>query len=407
MIKMNRILLKKWFVIILCLKLISSTCAWLLPFIGVPSFGVLSLSWVFGLFVPIILMLIYIIIGFARRIDAGEASDESFADSCYYLGFIFTISSIIFTLFDLNNLDNRLNEVVMRFGAAMLCTVIGLIVRIYLIGFKSVTPNEKLEQRLSLATDRYCMQIDRASLKFEDMGNKAQSSLEYLTSLLSKTIMEFGVVNQKNIEQQQANFESLQTSYATNIDKFSKSVELLLSSSKNSIESQTSIISSIQKAHEKRIEHYLSNYESFFKDSKEMLATHANQAENNIAQINQQLDKLNAPITKFSTTLDHIDKNLENTLSQMDNFIQNMPSKIDNVFENIQHNLLNNSQKLFDESKNCIEQIQAINETIALLPNILIENTKFNIPIQDDLNKIQQELTNINNNTKRKRLFFK
>jgi hypothetical protein len=63
-------------------------------------------------------------------------SDEKFADSCYYMGFIFTITSLVFSLFDLPQIGDRISAIAVRFGAAMISTVAGLAVRVYLVSFR-------------------------------------------------------------------------------------------------------------------------------------------------------------------------------------------------------------------------------------------------------------------------------
>jgi hypothetical protein len=90
--------------------------------------------WFFGLTVPLLIMGTYIVLGYFRR-DT-DLTDEKFADTCYYLGFIFTITSIIFCLFDLPNIGTRIQDIAVRFGAAMVSTVLGLGVRVYLVSFK-------------------------------------------------------------------------------------------------------------------------------------------------------------------------------------------------------------------------------------------------------------------------------
>jgi methyl-accepting chemotaxis protein len=90
--------------------------------------------WVLGFTVPLLLMGVYIALGYNRRDN--DVSDEKFADSCYYLGFIFTITSIIFSLFDLPDIGTRIQDIAVRFGAAMVSTVLGLAVRVYLVSFR-------------------------------------------------------------------------------------------------------------------------------------------------------------------------------------------------------------------------------------------------------------------------------
>jgi len=136
--------LQKLFVITIVVKVALSFFAWLF-----------NSPWILGFWAPLGMMAAYIVIGFARSSE--DVGDEKFGDSCYYLGFIFTISSIAFSLFDVPQLDQagKLKDIAVRFGAAMVSTFFGIIVRIYLVGFRKDTDLafDQLEQRLISATD--------------------------------------------------------------------------------------------------------------------------------------------------------------------------------------------------------------------------------------------------------------
>jgi len=146
--------MQKLFVVILCLKVTSSGFGWYFQY-----------PWSFGFVIPLLLMTVYIGIGLKRNDD--DVTDEKFADTCYYLGFIFTITSIIFSLFDLPNIGTRIQDIAVRFGAAMVSTVFGLGVRVYLVSFKKdvadaiarsedavLDANRRFTERLSMAVDR-------------------------------------------------------------------------------------------------------------------------------------------------------------------------------------------------------------------------------------------------------------
>jgi uncharacterized coiled-coil protein SlyX len=116
--------IRKLFLLTIVLKISSSVAGWLL---GSP--------WILGFTVPLALMALYIVVGIYRGDDT--VSDEKFADSCYYLGFIFTISSILVALFDIPSIAAKIEDISIRFGAAMVSTVFGLIARVYLVNFRS------------------------------------------------------------------------------------------------------------------------------------------------------------------------------------------------------------------------------------------------------------------------------
>lgn len=90
---------------------------------------------ILGFILPLAVMEAYITIGYFRR-DKSEVPDEKFADSCYYIGFIFTIASISACLVDIPNIGTNMNAIAARFGAAMVSTVLGLFVRVWLVSFR-------------------------------------------------------------------------------------------------------------------------------------------------------------------------------------------------------------------------------------------------------------------------------
>ncbi len=87
-----------------------------------------------GFIAPITIMLAYVVIG--GKYKTSDVSDEKFADSCYYLGFIFTVASIIVCLIDLPNIKNDMITIATRFGVAMISTIVGLTVRVILVSFR-------------------------------------------------------------------------------------------------------------------------------------------------------------------------------------------------------------------------------------------------------------------------------
>lgn len=121
--RISRIRIQNLFGLAIGLKIFSSALGW---YFGDP--------WISGFTVPLLIMAAYIGIGLARK--ESDVSDEKFADSCYYMGFIFTITSLVFCLFDLPHIGEKLTLIAVRFGAAMISTIAGLAVRVYLVSFK-------------------------------------------------------------------------------------------------------------------------------------------------------------------------------------------------------------------------------------------------------------------------------
>lgn len=163
--------IQKLFVITLFFKVVSSGLGWYL-----------QSPWLLGFFTPLAIMIAYIFIGIYRR-DT-EVSDEKFADSAYYLGFIFTITSIIFSLFDLPNIGTRIQDISVRFGAAMVSTVLGLGVRVYLVSFRADVSDaiHNAEDALLNATQSFTERLKMTLEKLQDFESQidlaARSSVE-------------------------------------------------------------------------------------------------------------------------------------------------------------------------------------------------------------------------------------
>lgn len=162
---------QKLFAIALVLKVIASGLGWYL-----------QSPWLLGFALPLFIMGLYIVLGIYRR--DSDVSDDKFADSAYYLGFIFTITSIIFSLFDLPNIGTRIQDIAVRFGAAMVSTVLGLGVRVYLVSFRADVSDaiRDAEDALLGATRAFTERLTMSLERLQDFESRvdlaARSSVE-------------------------------------------------------------------------------------------------------------------------------------------------------------------------------------------------------------------------------------
>lgn len=162
--------------------------------------------YLWGLGIPLALMAIYIAVGLKYREPVISA--EKFADSCYYLGFIFTIASIIFNLFDLPNIGDDLYSIAVRFGAAMVSTVMGLFVRICLVSFRP-----SMEDSMRNMEDH----VVDASQRLAESYNKAFEDLEHFRGEVANAARE--TVRTVSLE-----IQSLTEQNAKRMDEFFLSV---------------------------------------------------------------------------------------------------------------------------------------------------------------------------------------
>jgi len=188
---LNAIRVQKLFALAICVKVASSGLGWWL-----------NDPWFLGFGIPLLVMAGYVAFGLRR--DVSDVSDEKFADSCYYLGFIFTISSIVFSLFDLPQIGEKIAVIAVRFGAAMVSTVVGLIVRVYLVNFREdpaealraaeesvLEAHAKLREQLGMALEKMQEFQSEVDLAAKGTVERVNIQLEGLTHSHGRKLQEF------------------------------------------------------------------------------------------------------------------------------------------------------------------------------------------------------------------------
>jgi len=138
------------------------------------TFAVASLAlnepfWL-GFVLPLVVMCCYWFVGYRVREKWNvQLTLAKFADSVYYLGFLFTVCSIIICLLDINSIGENLNGMAVRFGAAMVSTAIGMLARVLHTGFK-VDANDavrSVEERAVQSAENLTMAFDAASQQLD------------------------------------------------------------------------------------------------------------------------------------------------------------------------------------------------------------------------------------------------
>jgi len=138
------------------------------------AFAVASLTfnepfWL-GFVLPLVVMCCYWFVGYRVREKWNvQLTLAKFADSVYYLGFLFTVGSIIICLLDINSIGDNLNGMAVRFGAAMVSTAIGMLARVLHTGFKVDTNDavKSVEERAIQSAENLSMSFDAASQQLE------------------------------------------------------------------------------------------------------------------------------------------------------------------------------------------------------------------------------------------------
>lgn len=220
---------QKLFAAAVFLKVVSAFLGWYL-----------QLQWSLGLFLPLLVMSAYIALGLKRQ--DRDVSDEKFADSCYYLGFIFTITSIVFSLFDLPHIGERIQDIAVRFGAAMVSTVLGLAVRVYLVSFRPEASDalRDSEDAVLEAAQKFREQLVMAYEKLGDFQSQViaatQASVEGVklqveklsqdhSARMERVFIELNERNQAAVTQALSEVSAASSRMARSVDGYSESMK--------------------------------------------------------------------------------------------------------------------------------------------------------------------------------------
>ena len=198
--------IQRFFLLIICLKIVSSLASLAL------TNSIDWLFWIFAIAIPIALIALYVHVG-VNRTDR-TLTDEKFADTCYYMGFIFTITSIVISLFGLEEIENNFSQITFRFGAAMVSTLIGLIARVYLVSFKvdSNSAFDATEDALIKGSQAFVAKLGAASDQYAKFESRVTASTNLVEEHVRKRI--------ETISEQYS--DQLQTHFATQQQELSK-----------------------------------------------------------------------------------------------------------------------------------------------------------------------------------------
>ncbi|GGD79512.1 hypothetical protein [Lacimicrobium alkaliphilum] len=149
-----------------------------------------------------------------------------FSDSVYYLGFILTLISLVCSMlfFDIEEGASSASVVISQFGAAMITTLLGMGIRIYLQNFDTTVETAQLSARESL---------DETVKGFNVQMRRTNETLSKLSNAMNKNIEDTEDRNNKSIEMFKVTQERLVSLGESSLAEFAKSSEKVLSNSIN------------------------------------------------------------------------------------------------------------------------------------------------------------------------------
>jgi len=225
-----------------------------------------------------------------------------FSDSVYYLGFILTLASLVCSMlfFDIESGASSASTVISQFGAAMITTLVGLGLRIYLQNFDTTVESAQLSARESL---------DETVRGFNVQMRLTNESLSKLSSVMNKSIEDTEERNKKSLEILKDTQERLVKLGEDSLSGFSSAAKNVIANSLSELEQLSATIS--QRVSHVGSEIVKSNEKMFEDLSEKVEQTLSSQMNSVTEQIETSLKEAATASDKFSAELEMTNKNIK------------------------------------------------------------------------------------------------
>ncbi len=308
-----------------------------------------------SILLTISVMIVYFLIGH-KIVERELLTNEQFADSNYYLGFLFTLISLASSLYILSNGNMEgglLTRLIGQFGISISTTIVGLSLRIYLLSFSPnigsniESFNLMIMEKLQILNDHIGHSIDQTKTFSNVIDDKVNLFIE-------QTLKSVERYNERLVE-------SLDQHSIKNI--FAKIYEDMDTIHNQQEERVDRIYKNITSYHER--------YESQTQASVKAFQESINESEKWIAEFNDTMGKSAGSIANSNSEMRKV-------IHNFDDFVRGLPklfAEVNTLFEQSSKTLTNDLEeknRLLIE--NFIEQKDLQNKI--LMERVLGENQK-------------------------------
>ncbi|ODR84591.1 hypothetical protein [Shewanella xiamenensis] len=356
-------------------------------------FGAKVNSLFLGFWLPIVVIVAYCSVVIRGSIDVPRAVA---GDSCYYLGFIFTLVSLIASLWLISDVPDsgqvNFSQIVSSFGVALVTTVIGLIMRLVITSFDIETKQrqEQIERDIEQSLETFKGQIDVLVSTVTSSVINVSAKTE---QAIIDTLQNYEAVNTNVLKSFESTFNESQQKFETAVDKLT--IKL------NSIEVSKDVITKPVLLSIKELTENLTNFsQSFTKGARELQSNNEQLA----YHIAGSTDTINKHINSFEVQLSNVVREQANqyhvALSEIGDAVLASIGDIKDLKLDVEDEVANNASKLnmqFTSLSNSIEQsIPVLTDSL----NTLVKETQtIHKQLSDSPNIVQsyvvslQELT--------------
>lgn len=171
----NRVLIQSDFalpkMLFLAIAVIGAMLIWILKSIGTPSLITIA--------VPVCLMLLYCGLAWKHRTFA--VREDQIGDNCYYLGFLFTLSSLAYALWRFQmDIGGNPADIIGSFGVALWSTIVGIALRVFFAQMRQDPNSIEKESRIKIsqAASLLAGDLHQATVTFNEYTRGLQQSVD-------------------------------------------------------------------------------------------------------------------------------------------------------------------------------------------------------------------------------------
>lgn len=332
--------------------------------------GILWSSNILSVISPCLLVIAYAF--FIARAKNSDLSKSKIGDSCYFLGFSFTLVSLSFSLINLSqHIDETvsLGSVVGGFGAALSTTLSGLLCRLWFTTLSSsfLSSKEKLEEEIESAMRSF-------SLQLQTLVENVNLSITSIGATIGDTNLELNASYKLQMETNLITISDTLDNFSERLNQIEVSSDMVV---KPIAEAMSTMIDTLEK------------------NGRGMSQAHANIIEGTL-QVSKQIDLsnslVNSYIGKFSGEFEKISDEqisvFKKTAGEISESVRQNFSDISEIKINLTDNIVNELNLL----KNQLESVTRLTEENN---RVLGENQNINIKSAQVLEKFSNKIPNI------------
>lgn len=315
---------------------------------------------VFGMLYLSVIMTIAVMVGYfltgRRLVDKELLTNEQFADSNYYLGFLFTLISLASSLYLLSSdllAGGLLTRLIGQFGISISTTIVGLSMRIYLLSFSpNISSNIEsfnlmIMEKLQLLNDHIGHSIDQT----KTFSRVIDEKLEIFTDQTLKSVERY---NQRLVESlEQTSINNIFTKIYDDMDKIHQQEESRASE----------IYENITALHKSYEEQNLASAKSFQKTMKES---------------EKWIEEFNSTMGSSAGSIANSNAEMRKVISSFNEFVRDLPMLFRQVNDMFAESSKTLTDDLSEKNRALIEAYaqQKERQNSILIERLLGENQK-------------------------------